>query len=48
MGVLVARFAGANERDRVNRMVYQAFITALVLSLAVLAPLGYVAVAARS
>ena len=42
MGVLVARFAGANDEDRVNRTVYQAFITALVLSLAVLAPLGYV------
>ena len=41
MGVLVARFAGANDDDRVNRTVYQAFITALVLSLAVLAPLGY-------
>ena len=28
MGVLVARFAGANESDRVNRVVYQAFIAA--------------------
>ena len=42
MGVLVARFAGANEPDKVNRTVYQAFLTALVLSLGVLAPLGYV------
>ncbi len=42
MGVLVSRFAGANDAERVNRTVYQAFITALVLSLAVLAPLGYV------
>jgi putative MATE family efflux protein len=41
MGVLVARFAGANDAERVNRTVYQAFITALVLSLGVLAPLGY-------
>jgi putative MATE family efflux protein len=41
MGVLVARFAGANDAERVNRTVYQAFLTALVLSLAVLAPLGY-------
>jgi MATE family, multidrug efflux pump len=41
MAVLVARFAGANDEERVNRTVYQAFITALVLSLAVLAPLGY-------
>jgi hypothetical protein len=42
MGVLVARFAGANEHDKVNRTVYQAFLTALVLALAVMAPLGYV------
>lgn len=41
MAVLVARFAGANDVDRVNRTVYQAFLTALVLSLAILAPLGY-------
>jgi len=42
MGVLVARFAGAGEPDKVNRTVYQAFVTAAVLSLGVLAPLGYV------
>ena len=42
MGVLVARFAGANEPDKVNRTVYQAFLTAVVLALGVLAPLGYV------
>jgi putative MATE family efflux protein len=41
MAVLVARAAGANDHDRVNRTVYQAFLTALVLSLAILAPLGY-------
>ena len=42
MGVLVARFAGANQPDRVNRTVYQAFLTALALALGVMAPLGYV------
>jgi MATE family, multidrug efflux pump len=42
MGVLVARATGANDHDRVNRTVYQAFLTALVLSVAVLAPIGYV------
>ena len=42
MGVLVARFAGANEPDKVNRVVYQAFLTAVVLALGVLAPIGYV------
>lgn len=41
MGVLVARFTGANERDKVNRSVYQAFLTAAVLSIGVLAPIGY-------
>ena len=32
MAVLVARFAGANEPDKVNRVVYQAFLTAAGLS----------------
>ncbi len=41
MGVLVARFAGANDVEKVNRTVYQAFLTALVLALGVLAPAGY-------
>jgi putative MATE family efflux protein len=41
MSVLVARFAGANEVEKVNRTVYQAFITAIGLSLLVLAPVGY-------
>ena len=41
MGVLVARFTGANDRDKVNRTVYQAFLTAAVLSLGIMAPLGY-------
>jgi putative MATE family efflux protein len=42
MGVLVARFAGANEPDKVNRVVYQAFLTALFVG-GVLAAVGYVA-----
>jgi putative MATE family efflux protein len=42
MGVLVARFAGANDPDAVNRTVYQSFLTAAVLSVGVMAPLGYV------
>ncbi len=40
MAVLVARFAGANEPDKVNRVVYQAFLAAMILS-AVLATAGY-------
>jgi putative MATE family efflux protein len=42
MGVLVARFAGANEPDKVNRCVYQAFITALALAV-MLGAVGYFA-----
>lgn len=43
MGVLVARFAGAGDSDAVNRTVYQAFLTAVILSVGVLAPAGYFA-----
>ena len=42
MGVLVARAAGANDHEKVNRTVYQAFLTAVALSLGILAPIGYV------
>ncbi len=41
MSVLVARYAGAGDESKVNRTVYQAFITATGLSLFVLAPAGY-------
>ncbi|HET7186711.1 MAG TPA: MATE family efflux transporter [Gemmatimonadaceae bacterium] len=43
MSVLVARFAGAGDEDKVNRTVYQAFITAVGLSFFVMAPVGYFA-----
>ena len=42
MGVLVARFAGANEPEKVNRTVYQAALAALALWALVLAPLGWI------
>ena len=42
MGVLVARFAGANEPEKVNRVVYQAFLTALFVG-GFLAAVGYAA-----
>jgi putative MATE family efflux protein len=42
MGVLVARFVGAGDSEKVNRTVYQAFLTAAVMSIVILAPLGYV------
>lgn len=41
MGVLVARFAGADEPAKVNRTVYQAFLTSFFLTAVVFAPLGY-------
>jgi putative MATE family efflux protein len=41
MSVLVARFAGAGEEDKVDRTVYQAFLTSIGISLLVMAPAGY-------
>ena len=43
MGVLVARFAGAGESEKVDRTVYQAFITAIGISLFIMAPVGWFA-----
>src|SRR5256885_402234 len=40
MSVLVARFAGAGDPDKVDRVVYQAFLTAVGISI-ILAPVGY-------
>lgn len=42
MGVLVARFTGANEPEKVNHTVYQAFLTSIMMVVFVLAPIGYV------
>ena len=42
MGVLVARFAGANDHEKVNRVVYQSFLTAAGLA-AVLGAIGWFA-----
>ncbi len=43
MSVLVARFAGAGDHEKVDRTVYQAFVTAIGLALLVMAPIGYFA-----
>jgi putative MATE family efflux protein len=40
MSVLVSRFAGAGDEAKVNRTVYQAFLTAIGMSLFVMAPVG--------
>ena len=42
MAVLVARFAGANEPDKVNRVVYQSFLTAAGLAV-ILGATGWLA-----
>lgn len=42
MGILVARFTGADQPEMVNRVVYQAFLTAIMIVLLILAPIGYV------
>ena len=41
MGVLVARFAGAGQAEKVNRVIYQVFLTSTGIGLLVFAPLGY-------
>jgi putative MATE family efflux protein len=41
--VLVARFVGACQPDKVNRTVYQAFVTAIAMFALILAPFGYFA-----
>ena len=41
MGIFVARFTGAREPDKVNRIVYQAFLAAVFVAVGILAPLGY-------
>ncbi|HKG90655.1 MAG TPA: MATE family efflux transporter [Gemmatimonadaceae bacterium] len=41
MSVLVARFVGAGDHEKADRTVYQAFLTALFISLGVMAPVGY-------
>ena len=41
MSVLVARFAGAGDEEKVNRTIYQAFLTAIFISVGIMAPVGY-------
>ena len=43
MSVLVARFAGAHDVEKVNRTVYQAFLTAVFMAVGIMAPVGYFA-----
>ncbi|MFL5383221.1 MAG: MATE family efflux transporter [Longimicrobiaceae bacterium] len=41
MSVLVARYAGAGQTERVDHTVYQAFLTAIGIALFVMAPIGW-------
>ncbi len=41
MGVMVSRFAGANQPEKVNRTVQQAFLVAVAISLGLMAPVGW-------
>jgi len=43
MSVLVARYVGADNHDMADRTVYQAFLTAMFISVGILAPIGYFA-----
>ena len=43
MSVLVARFAGAHDEKKVDRTVYQAFLTAAFIAVGIMAPVGYFA-----
>jgi putative MATE family efflux protein len=41
MSVLVARFVGAGDSETADRVVYQAFLTAIFISWGLIAPIGY-------
>ena len=43
MSVLVARYVGADNHEMADRTVYQAFLTAMFISIGILAPIGYFA-----
>ena len=43
MSVLVSRFVGAGDEEKVDRVVYQAFLTAIGISVGIMAPIGYFA-----
>jgi putative MATE family efflux protein len=43
MSIHVARYAGAGNKERVDRTVYQAFLTAVFIGVFVMAPVGYFA-----
>lgn len=43
MNIMISRFVGAGEREKVDRTFYQGFLTAVFIAVAVIAPVGYFA-----
>lgn len=43
MSVHVARYAGAGDKEKVDRTVYQAFLVAIAIGVGIMAPVGYFA-----
>jgi len=43
MSIHVARYAGAGNKEKVDRTVYQAFLTAVFIGVVIMAPVGYFA-----
>ncbi len=43
MSIHVARYAGAGNKEKVDRTVYQAFLTAVFIAVGIMAPVGYFA-----
>lgn len=43
MSVHVARYAGAGDKEKVDRTVYQAFLVAVLIGVGIMAPVGYFA-----
>ncbi len=43
MNIMISRFVGAGDHEKVDRTFYQAFLTAVFIAFAVIAPIGYFA-----
>ncbi len=43
MNIMISRFTGAGEREKVDRTFYQGFLTAILITVGFIAPVGYFA-----
>jgi putative MATE family efflux protein len=41
MNIMISRFVGAGEREKVDRTFYQGFLTAVFIAVGIIAPVGY-------